>query len=768
MVRWKLAALLFGAALVCAPIVAHAQAYRLGPTFSLGGTTSPVELPDIAYDSNNNRYLQVAGKVFIEAHLLDANGNVLRTFNVVESGLYAQNPRVAFSPDVPGGGGYLVTWHATVSPGDYGRVHGRIYNANGDPVTGEFVISTNATFVQVSSQWTMGAPAAYSTVSREFLVVWGGNKYTTADIFGARIGNDGTILGGPFLISGGGADLYDRDPSVAYSPVSNKFLVGWGVYHEAGRFGYASARTVTAGTGNLGNVIDLGNALGVSITSVAYNPTHDQFLFAWHNQSPASPRTHYGQVFDSNGSPLGGIKVVSAYYGSYDALDVEFNTHAGEYLLVTHGINHEDAAVTLAVDGTPYDNGFLVTSTEGVNGNFNPRMATSTAEKKWLMVTASHFAHVAAQFVSSHGGAGGAPPGSPPPPSNPPPDCSHTFSATGDVFGALGGGGGFTITTGDSCGWNLSTNAAWVTLSGSSQSGTGTKTISFSVAPNPTNSVRTALIYSDSRSYTVTQWGQATRIMDVNGDGMNDLFWQNSATGEISVWRMHGINIVSGDYLQPANIGDTAWKIMGTLDADRDGQTDLVLQHDAGYVTIWRMAGHSLVSSVAVNASVTSDPRWRIVGTGDVNRDGWDDLLWQHEDGTVAVWYMNGFSMMSGEALYGVSDPGWRVAGVGDFNQDGHVDLLWRHNVWGQLAIWNLVYGRYDGNGPLTMAVPNMEWQVAAVADFSGDGSPDLIWRNYVTGELDAWFLQGGAFVSGWHLNPSLVTDTNWRIVGPR
>jgi hypothetical protein len=50
---------------------AAAQAARFGPTFTLGGTTSPVILPDVAHDYVHNRWLQVAGNGFIEGHLLD-------------------------------------------------------------------------------------------------------------------------------------------------------------------------------------------------------------------------------------------------------------------------------------------------------------------------------------------------------------------------------------------------------------------------------------------------------------------------------------------------------------------------------------------------------------------------------------------------------------------------------------------------------------------------------------------------------------------------
>ena len=111
------------------PSLAQAQATRLGPSFNLGGTTAPVDQPDVAHDGVHNQFLQVAGKVFIEGHLVNGAGAMLAAFRVNAGGEYAQSPRVAFSPSVPGGGGYLVTWHATL--GDFTRVRGRICRGRG-------------------------------------------------------------------------------------------------------------------------------------------------------------------------------------------------------------------------------------------------------------------------------------------------------------------------------------------------------------------------------------------------------------------------------------------------------------------------------------------------------------------------------------------------------------------------------------------------------------------------------------------------------------
>jgi hypothetical protein len=71
---------------------------------------------------------------------------------------------------------------------------------------------------------------------------------------------------------------------------------------------------------------------------------------------------------------------------------------------------------------------------------------------------------------------------------------------------------------------------------------------------------------------------------------------------------------------------------------------------------------------------------------GDFNGDGKSDVLWQHTNGSVAIWLMSGLSGIDGAGMLGPGT-GWSVQQVRDSDGDGKCDILWNH-VDGSVAIW--------------------------------------------------------------------------------
>src|SRR5690349_4079787 len=78
-----------------------------------------------------------------------------------------------------------------------------------------------------------------------------------------------------------------------------------------------------------------------------------------------------------------------------------------------------------------------------------------------------------------------------------------------------------------------------------------------------------------------------------------------------------------------------------------------VLWHNknTGENRVWIMNGTSFLSEAAL-AGIPDDLGWKMIGTADMNRDGQPDIVWQHEvTGQNAVWYMQGTTIFAGALI---------------------------------------------------------------------------------------------------------------------
>ena len=150
---------------------------------------------------------------------------------------------------------------------------------------------------------------------------------------------------------------------------------------------------------------------------------------------------------------------------------------------------------------------------------------------------------------------------------------------------------------------------------------------------------------------------------------------------------------------------------------------------------------------------------------GDLNRDGWPDLLWHNQlSGSLYASFLVNGAATSGSYLQPdhvlrqpdhVLTRNWEVRGLADLDGDTHTDLLWQDARTGALAaslmnatqMLRLVSISRIGL-PAPRSVPRGPrrreiWQVRGLADIDGDGRNDAIWHHPQSGELFVWFMNG-------------------------
>ena len=75
-----------------------------------------------------------------------------------------------------------------------------------------------------------------------------------------------------------------------------------------------------------------------------------------------------------------------------------------------------------------------------------------------------------------------------------------------------------------------------------------------------------------------------------------------------------------------------------------NGRSDVLWRHDNGSVAMWQMNGTQIASNTTFGSAGTN---WHIVGTEDFGGDGRSDVLWRSDTGSVAMWQMNGTQILS-------------------------------------------------------------------------------------------------------------------------
>lgn len=266
---------------------------------------------------------------------------------------------------------------------------------------------------------------------------------------------------------------------------------------------------------------------------------------------------------------------------------------------------------------------------------------------------------------------------------------------------------------------------------------------------------------------------------DFNGDGFGDVLigawlYDNGQANEGRAYAFHGYGAglaATHGWLQESNqaSGEFGWSLAGAGDVNGDGYSDFIVgapwydngQTDEGRVFVY--AGQAV--SPTVNPIWTAEANQAhahfgqaVAGAGDVNGDGYSDLLVGAPDyeasaeesgeGAAFLWLggaaglgVNGTPSnadWSAEGNQAGASFGWSVANAGDVDGDGLADLLVGAPYWdepdpngGKLFVFLGAVA-----GPAALAdwtwtqgddVASLGYAVAGAGDVNGDGFSDII-----------------------------------------
>ena len=208
-----------------------------------------------------------------------------------------------------------------------------------------------------------------------------------------------------------------------------------------------------------------------------------------------------------------------------------------------------------------------------------------------------------------------------------------------------------------------------------------------------------------------------------------------------------GILLIAGNSL---TVTQAATRFVVRADFNRDGHSDFVWQHTDGRVRLWLMEGATNISTLLLRANGRMMAGSKLVGTHDFNQDGNEDILWQEPGGKLQVWFMRATNLFRAEGILDAPLLGrtWQASGIGDFNHDGRSDVVFRHRD-GYLLVWLLRGRRFLSQSLLFGGEPiPLEWRLAGTPDMNRDGHSDMVWQG-PDQSVVVWFMSDTVPVNG-------------------
>lgn len=302
--------------------------------YAISTATGYQQYPTLAYNITTDEYLVVwmgnrVGNLDIYGQRVDADGTLLGNTDpfvnlaISTASNNQYDPAIAYTPTADE---YLVVWVDNRNSAS-DDIYGQRVDTDGALLGADFAICT-------ASKDQSKPAIAYNSLANEYLVVWGDGRdqIYSPDIYGQRVDAAGTLWGDNFIISD--ASMSQFSPAVAYNTDHDQYLVVWKDYRAYSDDIYGQ-RVGSDGTLAQQGGFAISTAIeNQSWPAVAYSTTAHQFMVVWEDQRTDEYAGHiHGQRVWWPGLPIG-HEFATSSPGTRKAPAVAYDTREHLYLAV--------------------------------------------------------------------------------------------------------------------------------------------------------------------------------------------------------------------------------------------------------------------------------------------------------------------------------------------------------------------------------------------------------------------------------------------------
>ncbi|MGC1455755.1 MAG: CFI-box-CTERM domain-containing protein [Nitrospirota bacterium] len=287
----------------------------------------------VAYDGINGRFIVVWARLSagIYGQFVSTTGSLIGGNFVIcnyQSFNNVNLPSVAYDSINQR---FLVVWEdPRNSTGSNTDIYGQIVNADGSLIGGNIGVST-----AVGHQFK--PKATYDTVNQRYFVVWMDSRISGYDIYGQLVGPEGTLTGSNFVVSA--AHGLMTDPVVAYDGTHQKYLVAWYDDRDLATTGSNIHGQMVNAEGIVsGDSFTISSAAGDQASpAVAFDTANNTFMVAWQDDRTAgsSGSDIYGQFVDSGGGLAGTNFSVNSAAGNQRYPTVAYDSISKNFMVVS-------------------------------------------------------------------------------------------------------------------------------------------------------------------------------------------------------------------------------------------------------------------------------------------------------------------------------------------------------------------------------------------------------------------------------------------------